>query len=51
MPEQETLAETQEPQQEQIELILPEEEQPEQLTVAEEGDPSSEQEEYGEGVI
>ena len=50
MPEQETLAETQEPQQEQIELILPEEEQPEQLTVAEEGDPSSEQEEYGEGV-
>mgnify|MGYP003132773854 CR=1 FL=1 len=48
MPEQEqTLAE---PQQEQIELILPEEEQSEQLTVSEEGDPASEQEEYGEGV-
>ena len=48
MPEQEqTLAE---PQQEQIELILPEEEQPEQLTVSEEEDPASEQEEYGEGV-
>jgi len=48
VPEQEqTLAE---PQQEQIELILPEEEQPEQLTVSEEEDPASEQEEYGEGV-
>ena len=50
MPEQEALAETQEPEQEQIELILPEEEQTEQIDVVESPETASEQEEYGEGV-
>mgnify|MGYP003632930687 CR=1 FL=1 len=49
MPEQDqALAETQE--QEQIELILPEQEESEQVDFSENSDLSSEQEEYGDGV-